>query len=131
MRYLFIIHESPSSGDTDHRCIQSFLLIALGLNTIATMLTMLIFQLVPAIGPLFNHIPPGPTAIIFSVLYQYFRLVPEAYKFKVFGIAFSNKIWVYATASQVSCPLRIQPLQVATPTNVISLTLCVPNDSWP
>lgn len=83
---------------------QSFLLIALGLNTTATMLTQLLFQLVPILGTLSNHIPPGPTALVFSILYQFFRLVPEAYKFRIFGVTMSDKFWVYGTASQVSFP---------------------------
>lgn len=39
---------------------------------------------------------------MFTVVYQYHRLVPRAYEFKIFGITFSDKIWVYATATQVS-----------------------------
>jgi hypothetical protein len=31
--------------------------------------------------------------------------VPEAYEFKIFGLTFSDKIWAYATAAQVSQPL--------------------------
>ena len=83
---------------------QSFLLIVLGLNTIITMVAMLTLQIIPTLGTLSNQIPAGPTAVIFSIVYQYFRLVPEAYKFRVFGVTFSDKIWVYATASQVSLP---------------------------
>ena len=74
------------------------------------MLAMLILQLFPVWGSLYNHVPPGPTALVFSVIYQYFRLIPEAYKFKVFGATFSDKIFIYATASQVRyLLLEVQP----------------------
>ncbi len=72
------------------------------LNTISTFLAQLILHPFPWLGPLSNHISPGPTAVVFSIIYQYFRLVPHAYEFKVFGVVMSDKIWVYATVSQVS-----------------------------
>ncbi|KAI9574417.1 hypothetical protein HD554DRAFT_2046962 [Boletus coccyginus] len=38
-----------------------------------------------------NHIPGGPTAVVFSILYQWYRLVPPAYHFRIFGVPLSNK----------------------------------------
>lgn len=77
------------------------------------MLALITLHMLPTVGSLANHIPAGPTAIIFSILYQYYRVVPEAYEFKVFGITMSDKIWVYASASQVSaCPFLHLVLQM-------------------
>jgi len=49
-----------------------------------------------------NHIPAGPTAVVFSMLYQWYRLVPPAYHFRIFGVPLSNKSFTYMLASQVS-----------------------------
>lgn len=49
----------------------------------------------------FNVIPAGPTALVFSILYQFARLVPHAYTFKIFGVTFTNKIFMYILAFQV------------------------------
>ena len=48
-----------------------------------------------------NHIAMGPTALIFAMLYQYSRIVPSAYSFRVFGIPLNNKSLVYMLALQV------------------------------
>ena len=79
---------------------QSFLTLAVLVNTILTFVALIVAQVIPKVGVAVNYIPPGPTAIVFSVVFQYFRLVPQAYEFKVFGIILSDKIWVYATAAQ-------------------------------
>lgn len=50
----------------------------------------------------FNVIPAGPTALVFSILYQFARLVPHAYTFKIFGVTFTNKIFMYILAFQVN-----------------------------
>ncbi|KAH0840172.1 hypothetical protein J3R83DRAFT_1156 [Lanmaoa asiatica] len=50
-----------------------------------------------------NHIPPGPTAVVFSILYQWYRLVPPAYHFRIFGVPLSNKSFTYILASQGRC----------------------------
>ena len=49
----------------------------------------------------FNNIPGGPFAILFTIVYQYMRLVPAAYHFRVFGLGMSDKIWIYTIAFQV------------------------------
>lgn len=38
---------------------------------------------------------------MFALVYQYMRLVPPAYHFRVFGVGMSDKIWAYAVAVQV------------------------------
>lgn len=86
--------------------MQSFLSIVTVLNTISTFLGMILLSPIPVFGSAFNRLPAGPTAIMFSIVYQYFRLVPQAYEFKVFGVTFSDKIWMYATACQVGVFLQ-------------------------
>ncbi|KAG6378971.1 hypothetical protein JVT61DRAFT_13259 [Boletus reticuloceps] len=49
-----------------------------------------------------NHIPPGPTALAFSMLYQWYRLVPPAYHFRIFGVPLSNKSFTYILVSQLA-----------------------------
>ena len=49
-------------------------------------------------------IPAGPTALVFSILYQFAKLVPHAYTFRIFGVTFSNKIFLYILAFQVIKP---------------------------
>lgn len=63
---------------------------------------MLALRVLPYTAGLFNAIPSGPIAILFAIIHQYIRLVPEAYHFKIFGLGMSDKIWVYALAVQVS-----------------------------
>ncbi|QRW15854.1 CUE domain protein [Rhizoctonia solani] len=45
-----------------------------------------------------NYIPAGPIAILFAIIYQYERLVPSAYNFRILGITMSNKAFTYLTA---------------------------------
>ncbi|GJE84864.1 CUE domain-containing protein [Phanerochaete sordida] len=80
----------------------SFLAIALVLNTIATFIALIVTALVPTVGPAVNRLPSGPIALVFSIIYQYYRLVPQAFEFKIFGATFSDKIWAYATAAQLA-----------------------------
>jgi len=49
-----------------------------------------------------NHIPSGPTALVFSILYQWYRLVPPAYHFRIFGVPLTNKSFTYLLASQLA-----------------------------
>ena len=49
----------------------------------------------------FNVIPAGPTALVFSILYQFAKLVPNAYTFRIFGVTLTNKIFLYILAFQV------------------------------
>lgn len=43
----------------------------------------------------------GPSALIFSLIYQYSRIVPAMYKYRFFGIEFTNKSVNYFLAFQV------------------------------
>lgn len=49
----------------------------------------------------FRKIPGGPYAIIFSALYQYHRMIPVTYRFRIFGITFNDKIFVFIPAVQM------------------------------
>ncbi|KAL6309787.1 hypothetical protein BKA93DRAFT_723014 [Sparassis latifolia] len=80
----------------------SFILVSAVVSTISTFLSLIILHTSKYLGSSFNHIPCGPLAIIFSVIYQYRRLVPPAYQFRVFGVALDDKIWVYAVAALLS-----------------------------
>jgi hypothetical protein len=55
-----------------------------------------------------NHIAMGPSALIFAVLYQYSRIVPSAYSFRIFGVPLNNKSLVYVLALQVRTELTPQ-----------------------
>jgi len=48
-----------------------------------------------------NYISSGPSALVFSILYQYIRMVPPAYQFRIFGIPLNNKSFIYILASQL------------------------------
>ncbi|CAO3608910.1 unnamed protein product [Mucor fragilis] len=49
-----------------------------------------------------KSIPGGPYALMFSALYQYHRIIPVTYRFRVFGIVMSNKLFLYVLALQVA-----------------------------
>ncbi|TFK94251.1 hypothetical protein K466DRAFT_580209 [Polyporus arcularius HHB13444] len=80
----------------------SFFVISAVTTILASFLALLVAQITPVTRSLFNNIPSGPIAIMFAVVYQYTRLVPPAYHFRVFGIGMSDKIWAYAVALQLA-----------------------------
>lgn len=81
---------------------QSFLVVSTLLVTALELLSLLTFH---RVGPSFNAIPSGPVGIAFSLLYQYFILVPATYRFRVFGVTLSNKVFLYTLALLVSGPI--------------------------
>ncbi|KAH8096715.1 hypothetical protein BXZ70DRAFT_945936 [Cristinia sonorae] len=100
----------------------SFLSIAVAINTIIEFLAMLVLRPLPYFGTSFNFIPSGPTALVFSIVYQYLRLIPYAYQFKVFGISMSDKVWTYAIALQLAIsyvPATLMPVVVGLSTGCI------------
>jgi hypothetical protein len=48
-----------------------------------------------------NVLPAGPYGVIFAALYQFYSIIPTMYEFKVFGVAFTDKFFMYALAAQV------------------------------
>jgi len=77
----------------------SFLVVSTLLVTVLELLSLLVFH---QFGSSFNVIPSGPVGLAFSLVYQYFTLVPTTYHFRVFGIALSNKAFLYGLASQLA-----------------------------
>jgi len=75
----------------------SFAVVSTLLATIFEFLSLLLFHRAGL-----NHISSGPSALVFSILYQYFRIVPSAYQFRIFGVPLSNKIFAYVIASQLA-----------------------------
>jgi len=67
---------------------------------LVTVLEFLSLLLLHHFGSSFNVIPSGPVGLAFSLLYQYICLVPATYHFRAFGVAFSNKSFLYVLASQ-------------------------------
>ncbi|EJD01385.1 uncharacterized protein FOMMEDRAFT_88708 [Fomitiporia mediterranea MF3/22] len=49
-----------------------------------------------------NVLPSGPITLVFSILYQFSRLVPRAYTFRIFGLTVTNKIFIYILALQLA-----------------------------
>ncbi|THH30326.1 hypothetical protein EUX98_g3864 [Antrodiella citrinella] len=78
----------------------SFLSLSVVVNSLLQFIAMLALRPLPYFGTNFNRIHAGPTALLFSVVYQYLRIIPYAYQFKVFGVSFNDKVWTYALASQ-------------------------------
>ena len=48
-----------------------------------------------------NIIPASPIALVFSILYQFSRIVPSIYQFRIFGVVFNNKSFTYLLGAQV------------------------------
>ncbi|KAI0832709.1 hypothetical protein BC628DRAFT_1441792 [Trametes gibbosa] len=93
----------------------SFLIISAVTTMLISFLALLVAQMTPVTSSLFNNIPPGPIAITSAVLYQYTRLVPPAYHFRIFGVGMSDKVWVYAIAAQLAIsqfPAKLLPAAV-------------------
>ncbi|GJJ69451.1 hypothetical protein EMPS_01797 [Entomortierella parvispora] len=64
-----------------------------------TLLNIAILVTGAAVG--LNILPAGPYGIIFAALYQYYTLIPITYEFKVFGVAFTDKVFMYVLAAQL------------------------------
>ncbi|KAL1918049.1 uncharacterized protein VTP21DRAFT_3315 [Calcarisporiella thermophila] len=48
-----------------------------------------------------KYIPAGPYGFIYAALYQYYKLIPETYRFRLFGVPLTDKIYLYVLASQL------------------------------
>ncbi|KAI8362649.1 hypothetical protein BD560DRAFT_288681, partial [Blakeslea trispora] len=57
-----------------------------------------------------KSIPSGPYAIIFSSLYQYHRIIPVTYRFRIFGIVMTDKLFLYVLAVQMAFSQSYQTL---------------------
>ncbi|KAJ1972661.1 hypothetical protein H4R35_004551 [Dimargaris xerosporica] len=61
-----------------------------------------------------NSLPPGPYGLIFATLYQFYRIIPSTYKFRILGISLTDKSYMYFLAFQL-----IQFLALNYPTSLI------------
>ncbi|KAH8835176.1 hypothetical protein DL96DRAFT_1573183 [Flagelloscypha sp. PMI_526] len=75
----------------------SFILLVTLLATILEFLILLGFS-----GLGFNHIPSGPSPLIFSILYQHTRITPPVYTWKLFGLSLSNDSFHHFLALQLA-----------------------------
>jgi hypothetical protein len=66
------------------------------LATILEFATLMLFHRVGL-----NHFAMGPAALVFSILYQYSRIVPSAYNYRIFGVPLNNKSLIYLLSLQV------------------------------
>ncbi|KAG2141683.1 hypothetical protein BD769DRAFT_1626204 [Suillus cothurnatus] len=108
-----------------------FASFTVGLRLLATILEFLTLILFHNMG--INKIPSGPSALLFSILYQWYRLIPPAYHFRIFGIAGSNKAFVYILASQLALghlPGSFAPAAVGLLTGFIYRSELVNIKSW-
>lgn len=75
----------------------SFALISTITTTILEFLSLLVFQ---RFG--LNQFSMGPTALTFNLLYQYSRIVPSTYNYRIFGIPLNSKSMLYLLALQTA-----------------------------
>jgi hypothetical protein len=75
---------------------QSFAVVSLLVSTILEFSSLLLFHRVGL-----NYISAGPATLIFSILYQYWRIFPSSYHFRIFGLPLNNKSFLYILVLQV------------------------------
>lgn len=56
---------------------------------------------------------PNRYAFIFSALYQYHRIIPVTYRFRVFGVVMNDKLFLYILAIQLAFSQSFQTLTPA------------------
>ncbi|WVQ98597.1 hypothetical protein IAU59_005727 [Kwoniella sp. CBS 9459] len=72
----------------------SFILVS---SLLSTLLASVLIVLFHSVG--LNSIPAGPYGVIFSLLWQQYRIFPSLYHFRVLGIEFSSKAFGWIMAS--------------------------------
>lgn len=92
------VHTERAFGS---RKYASFILIS---SIISTILACAVIVLLHPFG--IRSIPGGPYGIIFSILWQRYRMVPPLYQFNLFGIHISQKCfqWIFALQLMLSVP---------------------------
>ncbi|PCH40949.1 hypothetical protein WOLCODRAFT_137098 [Wolfiporia cocos MD-104 SS10] len=93
------VHIERSFGSAKYA---SFIIVTMLVSTITTFLSLLLLHTSPTVGNLFNYIPCGPFAIVYSILYQHVRLVPQAYQWRLFGLTVNDKATTYLLAAQLA-----------------------------
>ncbi|KAH6914716.1 hypothetical protein BKA70DRAFT_1510167 [Coprinopsis sp. MPI-PUGE-AT-0042] len=77
-----------------------FASFAIATVLVGTLLEFLALILFHRVG--FNHIALGPALLIFSVLYQFSRIVPSVYTYKIFGVPLNSKSLNYLLGFQLA-----------------------------
>ncbi|KAF5363716.1 hypothetical protein D9756_000297 [Leucocoprinus leucothites] len=103
--YNFGIHIERRFGSVKYA---SFFAITILLATLLEFLALLLFN---RLG--LNYISTGASVFVYSVLYQYSRLVPSVYQFRIFGFQFNNKSLNYFLAFQLAISRLPGSLMVA------------------
>ncbi|KAI9276360.1 hypothetical protein BY458DRAFT_505604 [Sporodiniella umbellata] len=57
-----------------------------------------------------KSIPSGPYALLFSILYQYYRIIPVTYRFRIFGCVMTDKLFLYTLALQLAFSGTLQTI---------------------
>lgn len=93
--------------------LQSFIIVSYFFTAIVLPILLALF-LRPLSFNNFNYLPAGPTPIVFSILAQYYSVIPLVYKYRVaasaeqpttepfVGLTFSDKSYVYLPAVQLA-----------------------------
>ncbi|KAF5393121.1 hypothetical protein D9757_001131 [Collybiopsis confluens] len=75
----------------------SYVVVSILLSTILEFLSLLVFHRVGL-----NQLSSGPLCLVFSILYQYARIIPPVYEFRIFGLALSNKSYIHTLGLQLA-----------------------------
>jgi len=75
----------------------SFALVSIMVSTLLELVSLMLFHRVGL-----NFMSLGPSALIFSILYQYSRIVPPVYNYRIFGLPLNNKSLIYLLALQMA-----------------------------
>ncbi|KAF9534598.1 hypothetical protein CPB83DRAFT_842583 [Crepidotus variabilis] len=86
----------------------SFTFVSLLVATLLELSTLLLFHRAGL-----NQFAFGPTALVFSILYQYSRIVPPVYTYRVFNVPLNNKSMNYLLAFQLAISRPLSSIAVA------------------
>ncbi|THV08140.1 hypothetical protein K435DRAFT_641439 [Dendrothele bispora CBS 962.96] len=75
----------------------SFVFVSTFVSILSEFLSLILFHRAGL-----NYIPAGPFGLIFSILYQYSRIIPSVYDFRIFGVPLNNKSFTYFLAMQLT-----------------------------
>ncbi|KAF8165706.1 hypothetical protein B0H34DRAFT_647781 [Crassisporium funariophilum] len=75
----------------------SFVFVSILVATLLEFMTLILFHRAGL-----NHISMGLSVLVFSILYQYSRIVPPLYTFRIFGLSLNNKSFNYLLALQIA-----------------------------
>ena len=93
------------------------------LSTTLEFLSLILFHRVGL-----NYIAMGPAPLVFSMLYQYARIVPSAYNFRIFGVPLNSKSLLYILALQVRMGTIISVAQTTNRYHILTLDPLIDGD---